>query len=199
MTSFLCIMDIITYDRNTLISIGLQFTLLPQILTLDLSEILRSNKGCYQNEGHERNEPASGTCWVNPTVPDHASQPAEFFSVFRMDRIMESGKPRGDGKHQLVQQHEHCTFFMLLFTQQGAPDHQMSPFLPYSEILFGHRQWHLHFTSGRPGHCFMRDTWAPHSVLNTALWHCAHCAGWPQTFCDKLVPAYYLPHSVYKL
>ncbi|KAK3557053.1 hypothetical protein QTP70_024467, partial [Hemibagrus guttatus] len=35
--------------------------------------------------------------WLSPAVPDHAIQLAEFFSVHRMDRTMESGKTRGGG------------------------------------------------------------------------------------------------------
>lgn len=35
--------------------------------------------------------------WLNPAVPDHAIQPAEFFSVHRMDRTRDSGKSRGGG------------------------------------------------------------------------------------------------------
>ncbi|MCI4385731.1 hypothetical protein PGIGA_G00054000 [Pangasianodon gigas] len=35
--------------------------------------------------------------WLNPAVPDHAIQPAELFSVYHMDRTMESGKSRGGG------------------------------------------------------------------------------------------------------
>ncbi|KAK3547396.1 hypothetical protein QTP86_018891 [Hemibagrus guttatus] len=35
--------------------------------------------------------------WLNPAVLDHAIQPAEFFSVHRMDRTMELGKTRGGG------------------------------------------------------------------------------------------------------
>ncbi|KAK1784814.1 hypothetical protein P4O66_003478 [Electrophorus voltai] len=33
--------------------------------------------------------------WLNPAVPNHAIQPAEFFSVHRMDRTADSGKSRG--------------------------------------------------------------------------------------------------------
>ncbi|KAK1803662.1 hypothetical protein P4O66_021066, partial [Electrophorus voltai] len=35
--------------------------------------------------------------WLNPAVPNHAIQPAEFFSVHRMDRTADSGKSRGGG------------------------------------------------------------------------------------------------------
>ncbi|KAK1784837.1 hypothetical protein P4O66_018184 [Electrophorus voltai] len=35
--------------------------------------------------------------WLNPAVPSHAIQPAEFFSVHRMDRTADSGKSRGGG------------------------------------------------------------------------------------------------------
>ncbi|KAK3513310.1 hypothetical protein QTP70_010000 [Hemibagrus guttatus] len=35
--------------------------------------------------------------WLNPVVSDHAIQPAEFFSVHRMGRTLESGKSRGGG------------------------------------------------------------------------------------------------------
>ncbi|KAK1799610.1 hypothetical protein P4O66_000381 [Electrophorus voltai] len=35
--------------------------------------------------------------WLNPAVPNHAIQPAEFFSVHRMDRTADSGKLRGGG------------------------------------------------------------------------------------------------------
>ncbi|KAK1802735.1 hypothetical protein P4O66_021277, partial [Electrophorus voltai] len=35
--------------------------------------------------------------WLNPAVPNHAIQPAEFFSVHRMDRTADSGKSRGSG------------------------------------------------------------------------------------------------------
>ncbi|KAL0199448.1 hypothetical protein M9458_007988, partial [Cirrhinus mrigala] len=35
--------------------------------------------------------------WLNPAVPDHVIQPAEFFSVHRMDRTRDSGKSRGGG------------------------------------------------------------------------------------------------------
>ncbi|KAK1792092.1 hypothetical protein P4O66_001870 [Electrophorus voltai] len=33
--------------------------------------------------------------WLNPAVPNHASQPAEFFSVHHMDRMADLGKSRG--------------------------------------------------------------------------------------------------------
>ncbi|KAK1788618.1 hypothetical protein P4O66_002690 [Electrophorus voltai] len=35
--------------------------------------------------------------WLNPAVPSHAIQPAEFFSIHRMDRMADSGKTRGSG------------------------------------------------------------------------------------------------------
>lgn len=35
--------------------------------------------------------------WLTPEVPDHAVRPAETFSVFRMDRTVDSGKSRGGG------------------------------------------------------------------------------------------------------
>ncbi|KAK1793779.1 hypothetical protein P4O66_001511 [Electrophorus voltai] len=35
--------------------------------------------------------------WLNPAVPSHAIQPAEFFSVHCMDRMADSGKSRGSG------------------------------------------------------------------------------------------------------
>ncbi|KAK1784140.1 hypothetical protein P4O66_021148, partial [Electrophorus voltai] len=35
--------------------------------------------------------------WLNPAVPNHAIQPAEFFSVHRMDRTADLGKSRGGG------------------------------------------------------------------------------------------------------
>ncbi|KAK1795637.1 hypothetical protein P4O66_001130 [Electrophorus voltai] len=35
--------------------------------------------------------------WLNPAVANHAIQPAEFFSVHRMDRTADSGKSRGGG------------------------------------------------------------------------------------------------------
>ncbi|KAK1802009.1 hypothetical protein P4O66_022242, partial [Electrophorus voltai] len=35
--------------------------------------------------------------WLNPAVPNHAIQPAEFFSVHHMDRTADSGKSRGSG------------------------------------------------------------------------------------------------------
>ncbi|KAK1784036.1 hypothetical protein P4O66_004356, partial [Electrophorus voltai] len=35
--------------------------------------------------------------WLNPAVPNHTIQPAEFFSVHRMDRMADSGKSRGGG------------------------------------------------------------------------------------------------------
>lgn len=40
--------------------------------------------------------------WLNPAVPDHAIQPAEFFSVHRMDRTRDSGKSRGGGVGLMV-------------------------------------------------------------------------------------------------
>ncbi|KAI5613979.1 gastrula zinc finger protein XlCGF28.1-like [Silurus asotus] len=43
--------------------------------------------------------------WLNPAVPDHAIQPAEFFSVYRMDRTLESGKSRGGGVCLMVNKH----------------------------------------------------------------------------------------------
>ncbi|KAI5607308.1 hypothetical protein C0J50_7060 [Silurus asotus] len=43
--------------------------------------------------------------WLNPAVPDHAIQPAEFFSVYRMDRTLDSGKSRGGGVCLMVNKH----------------------------------------------------------------------------------------------
>ncbi|KAK1788980.1 hypothetical protein P4O66_015872 [Electrophorus voltai] len=40
--------------------------------------------------------------WLNPAVPSQAIQPAEFFSVHRMDRTADSGKSRGGGVCMMV-------------------------------------------------------------------------------------------------
>ncbi|KAI5100996.1 gastrula zinc finger protein XlCGF28.1-like [Silurus meridionalis] len=43
--------------------------------------------------------------WLNPAVPDHAIQPAEFFSFHLMDRTLESGKSSGGGLCLMVSNH----------------------------------------------------------------------------------------------
>ncbi|KAI5616883.1 gastrula zinc finger protein XlCGF28.1-like [Silurus asotus] len=142
-------MDTIRYDRDTLISIGVQCTHLSPLLIPDPCwprEILRENKGRdpyrrprgkragvrnrlrarahraplpsillanvqslenklddlrarvkFQRDIWDCNLLCFTETWLNPAVPDHAIQPAEFFSVYRMDRTLESGKSRGGG------------------------------------------------------------------------------------------------------
>ncbi|KAK1806288.1 hypothetical protein P4O66_000165 [Electrophorus voltai] len=40
--------------------------------------------------------------WLNPAVPNHTIQPAEFFSVHRVDRTADSGKSRGGGVYVMA-------------------------------------------------------------------------------------------------
>ncbi|KAI5620514.1 gastrula zinc finger protein XlCGF28.1-like [Silurus asotus] len=150
-------MDTIRYDRDTLISIGVQYTHLSTLLNPDPCwprEILRENKGRdpyrrlrgkragvrnrlrarahraplpsillanvqslenklddlrarvkFQRDIRDCNLLCFTETWLNPAVPDHAIQPAEFFSVYRMDRTLDSGKSRGGGVCLMVNKH----------------------------------------------------------------------------------------------
>ncbi|KAI5629002.1 gastrula zinc finger protein XlCGF28.1-like [Silurus asotus] len=150
-------MDTIRYDRDTLISIGVQYTHLSPLLNPDPCwprEILRENKGRdpyrrprgkragvrnrlrarahraplpsillanvqslenklddlrarvkFQRDIRDCNLLCFTETWLNPAVPDHAIQPAEFFSVYRMDRTLDSGKSRGGGVCLMVNKH----------------------------------------------------------------------------------------------
>ena len=51
----------------------------------------------YQRDIRDCNIICLTETWLTPTLPDHAIQPAEFFSVHRMYRTKESGKSRGGG------------------------------------------------------------------------------------------------------
>ncbi|KAK1804669.1 hypothetical protein P4O66_020058 [Electrophorus voltai] len=51
----------------------------------------------FQRDIRDCNLLCSTESWLNPVVPNHAIQPAEFFSVHRMDRTAYSGKSRGGG------------------------------------------------------------------------------------------------------
>ncbi|KAK3567779.1 hypothetical protein QTP86_026457 [Hemibagrus guttatus] len=70
--------------------------------------------------------------WLHPAVPDHAIQPAGFFSVHRMDRTVESWKSRG-GSVCLMVNSSWCNSasivpLMLLYTQPGTTDYEMLSF-----------------------------------------------------------------------
>ncbi|KAK1794181.1 hypothetical protein P4O66_011085 [Electrophorus voltai] len=49
----------------------------------------------FQRDNRDCNLLCFTESWLNPAVPNHAIQPAEFFSVHRMDRTADSGKSRG--------------------------------------------------------------------------------------------------------
>ncbi|KAK0136904.1 hypothetical protein N1851_026926 [Merluccius polli] len=51
----------------------------------------------YQRDIRDCNIICLTETWLTPMTPDHAIQPAEHFSVHRMDRTEESGKSRGGG------------------------------------------------------------------------------------------------------
>ncbi|KAK1784322.1 hypothetical protein P4O66_003519 [Electrophorus voltai] len=51
----------------------------------------------FQRDSRDCNLLCFTESWLNPAVPNHAIQPAEFFSVHRMDRTADSGKSRGGG------------------------------------------------------------------------------------------------------
>ncbi|KAK3509535.1 hypothetical protein QTP70_001183 [Hemibagrus guttatus] len=70
--------------------------------------------------------------WLNPAVPDHAIQPAEFFSSKR------------------------CSSHTLLYTQPGSIDYRMSPFFPSSGVYIGRNQRCLYSTTSGHGHCLIR-------------------------------------------
>ncbi|GAA6083263.1 uncharacterized protein LOC121815195 [Tachysurus ichikawai] len=56
---------------------------------------VRTSIATYSTMKRERLHTMSAT--LQPAVPDHTIQPAEFFSGHHMDKTMESGKTKGGG------------------------------------------------------------------------------------------------------
>ncbi|KAK1796931.1 hypothetical protein P4O66_000895 [Electrophorus voltai] len=71
--------------------------LLANVQSLDnkLDDLLARIK--FQRDIRDCNLLCFTESWLNPAVPNHIIQPAEFFSVHRMDRTADSGKSRGGG------------------------------------------------------------------------------------------------------
>lgn len=69
---------------------------------------------------------------------------AEFFSVHHMDSIKIRWSV-SDGKQQQVRLHKHCTSFILLLTEPGTSDHQISPFLPPLRIYISYNQYRFYY------------------------------------------------------
>ncbi|KAK1791170.1 hypothetical protein P4O66_002198 [Electrophorus voltai] len=77
--------------------VGVNCILLANVQSLDnkLDDLRARIK--FQRDIRDCNLLCFTESWLNPMVPNHAIQPAEFFSVHRMDRMADSGKSRGGG------------------------------------------------------------------------------------------------------
>ncbi|KAK1801166.1 hypothetical protein P4O66_022662 [Electrophorus voltai] len=95
--------------------------------------------------------------WLNPAVPSHAIQQAEFFSVHRMDRTADSGKSRGGGVCVMVNNRWCNNANVVTLARSCSPNLELlalklHPFYLPREFFRRH-QHHVHPTSGQHGHC----------------------------------------------
>ncbi|KAI5629970.1 gastrula zinc finger protein XlCGF28.1-like [Silurus asotus] len=96
--------------------------------------------------------------WLNPPVPDHAIQPAEFFSVYHMDRTLDSGKSRGGGVCLVVNNHWCDSTSIVPLSCSCTPNLELltikcRPLPSTSGIQLGHSQCRLYSTSSGHRHC----------------------------------------------